>query len=75
VTVPGQLQAPQTYNDAWRGWPVLPLDRQHPIRGSFLDPRPDAELGSIYHDGIDIAVRDDRPERGATTTAQRATLL
>ena len=42
-----------------------PHDRQHPIRGSFLDPRPDPELGAIYHDGIDVAVRDDRPERGA----------
>ena len=23
------------------------------------------QLGAIYHDGVDIAVRDDRPERGA----------
>jgi hypothetical protein len=38
---------------------------QHPVRGSFLDPRPDPRLGAIYHDGIDVAVRDDRPERGA----------
>jgi hypothetical protein len=65
VTVPGQLQALQTYNDGWRGWPVLPLDRQHPIRGSFLDPRPDPKRGAIYHPGVDVAVRDDRPERGA----------
>jgi hypothetical protein len=63
--VPGSLETVQTYNDTWRGWPVLPLDRQHPIRGSFLDPRPDPRLGAIYHDGVDIAVRDDRPERGA----------
>jgi hypothetical protein len=63
--VPGQLVAAQTYNDAWRGWPVLPLHRPHPIRGSFLDPRPDPELGAVYHDGVDIAVRDDRPEPGA----------
>jgi hypothetical protein len=63
--VPGQLTATQAYNDAWRGWPVLPLDRPHPIRGSFLDPRPDPDLGAIYHDGVDIAVRDDRPEPGA----------
>ena len=53
------------YNDSWRGWPVLPLHRQHPIRASFLDPRPDPRRGAIYHDGIDIAVRDDIPGRGA----------
>jgi hypothetical protein len=63
--VPGRLDAFQTYNDAWRGWPVLPLQRQHPIRGSFLDPRPDPRRGAIYHTGVDVAVRDDRPERGA----------
>ena len=55
----------QAYNDDWRGWPVLPLHRQHPIRGSFLDPRPDPRRGAIYHDGIDIGVRDDVPGRGA----------
>ena len=63
--IPGKLDLTQGYNDSWRGWPVRPHDRQHPIRGSFLDPRPDPELGAIYHDGIDVAVRDDRPERGA----------
>ena len=44
---------------------MLPLNQQHPIRGSFLDPRPDRQRGAIYHEGIDVAVRDDRPERGA----------
>ena len=63
--IPGKLDIAQVYNDSWRGWPVRPLHRQHPIRGSFLDPRPDPELGAVYHDGIDVAVRDDRPERGA----------
>jgi hypothetical protein len=63
--IPGKLDIAQVYNDSWRGWPVRPHDLQHPIRGSFLDPRPDPELGAIYHDGIDVAVRDDRPERGA----------
>ena len=63
--VPGELEVAQTYDDGWRGWPVAPLERQHPIRGSFLDPRPDPKLGAIYHDGVDIGVRDDRPERGA----------
>jgi hypothetical protein len=63
--VPGKLDALQSYDDAWRGWPVLPLHAQHPIRGSFLDPRPDATLGAVYHTGVDVAVRDDRPEAGA----------
>jgi hypothetical protein len=65
MPTPGRLTVPQTYNDEFRGWPVRPQHRQHPIRGSFLDPRPDPERGAIYHDGVDIAVRDDRPERGA----------
>jgi hypothetical protein len=65
AAVPGKLDIAQTYNDGYRGWPVAPVDQPHPIRGSFMDPRPDPELGAIYHDGVDIAVRDDRPERGA----------
>jgi hypothetical protein len=62
---PGELDVAQVYNDSFRGWPVRPQHRQHPIRGSFLDPRPDPERGATYHEGVDIAVRDDRPERGA----------
>jgi hypothetical protein len=65
MAVPGKLTAFQSYNDTFRGWPVAPVQRQHPIRGSYLDPRPDPARGAIYHPGIDIAVRDDRPERGA----------
>jgi hypothetical protein len=65
VPTPGKLELEQVYNDTFRGWPVRPRDRQHPIRGSFLDPRPDPQRGAVYHDGVDIAVRDDRPERGA----------
>ena len=49
------------YADDYRGWPVAPRHRQHPVRGSWRDPR----TGEIYHPGIDISVRDDRPERGA----------
>ena len=63
--IPGKLDVAQVYNDTWRGWPVKPLHRQHPIRGSFLDPRPDPDFGAIYHDGVDVGVRDDRPEQGA----------
>ena len=62
---PGKLEIQHVYNDTWRGWPVKPHNRQHPIRGSFLDPRPDPQRGAVYHEGVDIAVRDDRPERGA----------
>jgi hypothetical protein len=50
----------RSYADSWHGWPVRPLHRQHPVRGSFLDPR-----AGGFHFGIDINVRDDRPERGA----------
>lgn len=49
------------YADDYRGWPVGPRNRQHPVRGSWLDPR----RKQLYHPGIDISVRDDRPERGA----------
>jgi hypothetical protein len=55
----------QRYNDDFRGWPVSPQHQQHPVRGTFLDPRPDPGLGAIYHAGVDVAVRDDRPEAGA----------
>jgi len=65
VPTPGKLDVPQVYNDSFRGWPVRPQNRQHPIRGSFLDPRPDPRRGAIYHEGVDVAVRDDRPEGGA----------
>jgi hypothetical protein len=58
--LPGPQGVQYVYNDDWRGWPVSPLDQQHPIRGSFLDPRPGG-----YHIGLDINVRDDQPEPGA----------
>jgi len=56
---------PQRYNDDFHGWPVSPQHQQHPVRGTFLDPRPDPTFGAIYHTGVDVAVRDDRPEQGA----------
>jgi hypothetical protein len=65
---PGSLVPTWRYDDTWTGWPVAPLHRQHQIVSSFLDPR----TGYLrhggdpaYHFGIDIAVRDDRPESGA----------
>jgi hypothetical protein len=63
--IPGKLDVEQKYNDDYRGWPVAPRHEQHPIRGSFLDPRPHPDFGALYHDGVDIGVRDDEPERGA----------
>jgi hypothetical protein len=56
---------PQRYADTFRGWPVQPQNQQHPVRATFLDPRPDPDFGAIYHTGVDVAVRDDRPEAGA----------
>ena len=54
------------YNDTYRGWPVRPLHAQHPIRGSFLDPRGNDDDGlSGYHFGIDVNVDDAAPDFGA----------
>jgi hypothetical protein len=68
LLAPGSLTQRWSYDDSWAGWPVAPLHRQHPIRSSFLDPRPGTlRRGGepAYHSGIDIGVRDDRPEPGA----------
>jgi murein DD-endopeptidase MepM/ murein hydrolase activator NlpD len=52
------------------GWPVKPFDRQHPVRGSFADPRSifrgNPTVGGLmtsrcacsYHQGIDISAAD-----------------
>ena len=68
LLAPGSLTQRWSYDDAWIGWPVAPVHRQHAIRSSFLDPR----VGTLrrggeaaYHSGVDIGVRDDRPEQGA----------
>ena len=55
-----------SYNDNYMGWPVNPQHAQHPVRGSFLDPRGEDDTGlSGYHFGIDISVDDHQPEPGA----------
>ena len=52
------------------GWPVKPFDRQHPVRGSFGDPRTEfrgaptvrgllTSAGAFsYHQGIDVSAPD-----------------
>jgi hypothetical protein len=68
LLAPGSLITKWSYNDAWIGWPIAPVHKQHPIRSSFLDPRPGTLRHggeAAYHIGIDITVRDDRPESGA----------
>jgi len=66
--VPGALPTGfhYVYKQTRRGWPVDPVFAQHPIRGSFLDPRGSDDDGlSGYHFGIDINVDDATPEAGA----------
>jgi hypothetical protein len=68
--IPGALPPSfhPVYNDNYHGWPVRPLHSQHPIRGSFLDPRGIDENGLAgYHFGIDVNVNDAHPEAGAPT--------
>lgn len=68
LLAPGSLTQRYGYDDAWTGWPVAPVHRQHPIRSAFLDPRTGtlrAGGEAAYHFGVDVAVRDDRPEPGA----------
>jgi hypothetical protein len=65
LPVPGALPGfSYQYDDTYQGWPLDPVDQQHPIRASFLDPREPSEQGN-YHIGIDISARDDQPEAGA----------
>ena len=66
--VPGALPPnfKYVYNDNYVGWPINPRHAEHPVRGSFLDPRGKDDTGlSGYHFGIDISVDDRHPEAGA----------
>jgi hypothetical protein len=68
---PGSISQPYVYTDTAVGWPVSPINEQHPIRGSFLDPRPgNVSTGGDpgYHIGIDINVKDDQVETGAPSS-------
>lgn len=44
------------------GWPVKPFHRQHPVRGSFGDPRvgpdPDGTIHRTFHFGVDVSAPD-----------------
>lgn len=42
------------------GWPVKPFHRQHPIRGSFGDPRIGGHSHS-FHFGVDVSCPDGTP--------------
>jgi hypothetical protein len=49
-------------------WPVRPFDREHPIRGTFGDPRTrtgrvdrDPTNPQSFHDGVDIEAHDGTP--------------
>ncbi len=54
------------YNDRYQGWPINPTKAEHPVRGSFLDPRGKDDTGlSGYHFGIDVSIDDRHPEAGA----------
>ncbi len=66
--IPGALPPHFHYvqNGNYRGWPINPKHAQHPVRGSFLDPRGRDDTGtSGYHFGIDVSVEDAQPEAGA----------
>ena len=42
------------------GWPVKPFHRQHPVRGSFGDPRIGGRSHS-FHFGVDVSCPDGTP--------------
>ena len=66
--IPGALppRFAYVYDSTHVGWPIAPVHAQHPVRGSFLDPRGLDDTGlSGYHFGIDISIDDQHPERGA----------
>lgn len=70
TAAPSSRAVSPTSQTASYGWPVKPFDRQHPVRGSFGDPRsifrgaptPRGLMTSdgafSYHQGIDISALD-----------------
>jgi len=69
-TAAAPTAAAQSARAASYGWPVKPFDQQHPVRGSFADPRSifrgtptvrgliHSQCACSYHQGIDIAAPD-----------------
>jgi hypothetical protein len=43
------------------GWPLAPVDRQHPVRGFFDDPRQQGVEPPSFHFGIDVSGADGAP--------------
>jgi hypothetical protein len=43
------------------GWPLAPVDRQHPVRGFFDDPRQQGTEPPSFHFGIDVSGADGSP--------------
>jgi hypothetical protein len=64
-------------------WPVKPFDVQHPVRGSFDDPRAgmsrDGQQEFSFHSGIDISAPDGTPvyaiEAGWATLRPQAVVV
>lgn len=48
------------------GWPVKPFDVQHPVRGSFGDPRIGGKSHS-FHFGVDVSCPDGTPVYATVT--------
>ncbi len=48
------------------GWPVKPFHRQHPVRGSFGDPRIGGRSHS-FHFGVDVSCPDGTPVYATVT--------
>jgi murein DD-endopeptidase MepM/ murein hydrolase activator NlpD len=69
-TAAAPASATQSARAASYGWPVEPFDQQHPVRGSFGDPRSifrgaptlrglmHSACACSYHQGIDISAPD-----------------
>jgi hypothetical protein len=42
-------------------WPLIPFDKQHPVRAFFCDPRIGDKGGKAFHFGIDVSGADGTP--------------
>ena len=60
------------YADDYRGWPVAPRNRQHPVRGSWLDPRRKELPPRDRHLGARRPARARGTRRGGRTASMRS---